>query len=101
MQRIYELVGEFDGVFTVRTLISFLGYKHHAGAWVPMLSDGIAYGEKTCWVTSEEGFEFSAPIVVVLAGVRDGSSCAMMLLPLGEVGAHGLAAEATLDAARL
>lgn len=26
----------------------------------------ITYGEKTCWVTSEEGFEFSAPIVVML-----------------------------------
>ena len=43
--------------------------------------------EKTCCLTSEEGFEFSAPMLLRSA-VRDAS--AMMPLP-EEVGAHALA----------
>lgn len=43
--------------------------------------------EKTCCLTSEEGFEFSAPMLL-RSEVRDAN--AMMQL-LGEVGAQGLA----------
>lgn len=43
-------------------------------------------------MTSEEGFELSAPIVVL---IEDQIDCATMG-KLGEVGAHGLAAEDTL-----
>jgi hypothetical protein len=46
--------------------------------------------EKTCCLTSEEGFEFSAPMLLRSA-VRDAS--AMMQLP-EEVGAHGLGRDA-------
>lgn len=50
--------------------------------------------EKTCCLTSEEGFEFSAPIAV-LAELR--TACTMML-QLEEVGAHGLAEKIALVA---
>lgn len=43
--------------------------------------------EKTCCLTSEEGFEFSAPMLL-LSEVRDAST---MMQHLGEVGAQGLA----------
>lgn len=55
--------------------------------------------EKTCCLTSEEGFEFSAPMLL-RSEVRDAS--AMMQL-LGEVGAQAWprAAHATPDAAAI
>jgi len=54
--------------------------------------DYATYEEKTCCLTSDEGFEFSAPMVAV---VVPGISRAMMLF-LQEVGADGLADESTL-----
>lgn len=40
------------------------------GTWRPLGRRRSTYGEKTCCLTSAEGFELSAPIVV-LAEVKD------------------------------
>jgi hypothetical protein len=81
-------------MISTRKLISFVltQVSLWAGALRPLAWQKGTYGEKTCCLTSEEGFEFSAPMVV-LAELRD--ACATML-PLGEVGAHGLAEEMAL-----
>ena len=57
-----------------------------------MTRDQVTYGEKTCCLTSAEGFELSAPIVV-LGELWDVGA---MMLELEEVGAHGLAGRGTL-----
>ena len=54
--------------------------------WQPLDERSITYVEKTCCLTSEEGLEFSAPMLL-RSEVRDAN--AMMQL-LGEVGAHSL-----------
>jgi hypothetical protein len=56
-----------------------------------MASRRGTHEEKTCCLTSDEGFEFSAPMVA-LAERRDACDDAL----LREVGAHGLAAERAL-----
>jgi hypothetical protein len=85
LQRIDELIGELDGVFSARSLSALLG--HCQGAWLPLASCTATYGEKTCCETSEEGFEFSAPILVCWRAAGCWRLCAMMRL-LGEVEAH-------------
>jgi hypothetical protein len=87
LQRVYQLSREPDGAITARKLVSMC--RLVSGLRGPLDGLRVAYEEKTCCLTSEEGFEFSAPMVLS-AWVRNAS--AMMRL-LEEVGAQALAEE--------
>lgn len=85
LQRVHQFIREADGV------VSGARSAFARPACIPQPCPAIGpaeatHVEKTCCLTSEEGFEFSAPMLLRSA-VRDAS--AMMQLP-EEVGAHSL-----------
>jgi hypothetical protein len=80
-------------VVSTRKLVSVASSRAYLCASRPLAALRATYEEKTCCLISEEGFEFSAPMVA-LAERR--ATCAMML-QLGEVGAHGLAEQTALS----
>ena len=89
LQRVYQFVRESDGVISARKLISSctqLVSVLYRKPQEPLDARKMTYVEKTCCLTSEEGFEFSAPMLL-RSEVRVAN--AMMQL-LGEVGAHSL-----------
>lgn len=96
---INQLIRESDRVLSARRLISIgcdfaIASRGRGDIW-PLARLERTHGEKTCWVTSDEGFEFSAPIV----GVGDPHcDCLRDDVELGEVGVEALAEQDALRA---